>query len=456
MSTPPPSAPSRRRRRTTSDTRRRPPLFALTDAAGALAAALLAGEAGDEQVQVFISETMLATNLDREAAASCLFALAIRDRTLLVAEPTAALQAQLAGLALFASATHASLWLVERDEELCLAQAGGPVANGRLRAAARSTVSRGRVAASSDIRAMPVERQGVPCGALVFRLPRTRVGSGLAYAAETARGTSAILERQALLDRTVSSGEELLEAAERRIARLGFDIHDGPLQELAIVAGELSALSRQLHTTGNGEIAALADTKLTELKALVLDLGGELRTIASTASPGRLYLREMLEREVARLEQLTGIGVDLELTGDLEEMTASQRIAAARVVEEALANVREHSGATRVQVSLRRGVGYLELYISDNGSGFDVTRARRRASRDRCLGLIGMEQRVRLLGGELDVTSRPGGPTVISGSIPAWEPSRAIAATRDREEHASVSARNTNDTRDRGTTGALR
>jgi two-component system sensor histidine kinase UhpB len=92
------------------------------------------------------------------------------------------------------------------------------------------------------------------------------------------------------------------------------------------------------------------------------------------------------------------------------------------VVEEALANVREHSGATSVQVSVRRENGTLQLSVADNGRGFDVTRAMRRASRDRRLGPIALQPRLRLRGAQLAVNSRPGAPTVISGSLPAWKP----------------------------------
>jgi two-component system sensor histidine kinase UhpB len=267
-----------------------------------------------------------------------------------------------------------------------------------------------------------VALHGVHGAALVVRLGPRRVRKGLAYAAETALALSVVLERQLLLERTLSSGEQLLEAADRRVSRLGFDIHDGPLQGLAVVAGELSLLNRQLETIGNGELGAFAQRRIDDVRALVLDLGANLRTIASTAAPGRLYLRETLEHEVARLERGTAIQVDLELAGDVEATTASQRIAIARVVEEAFANVREHARATRVRISVQRQNGSLHLRVADNGRGFDVPRARRRARRDRRLGLTSMEQRVRLLGGHLEVTSRPGGPTVICASLPAWTP----------------------------------
>ena len=402
---------------------REAPPSALSGAAKALASTLYSCEAEHEQVEQLIVETAAAARLDREAVASCLYALAMRDKVLVEAEPMAALHAQLTGLLLFASAGHASLWSVEHGEERCLANVGEPVASRRLRAAARSAIAGTRRAArGSDPHAVPVLLHGTRSAALVVRLRAGRIRHGLAYMAETALAISPILERQAVLEQTLRAGEQLLEATERRITRLGFDIHDGPLQGLAIVAGELAALNRQLEALGDGRIGAFAASRLEEVRALVSDLGVDLRTIVSTAAPGRLYLRETLEQEVARLERWSGIRVDLEVDGDLGATTPSQRIAVARVVEEALSNVREHSGATRAQVSVRRESGLLQLRVVDNGHGFDVPKAMRRASRDRRLGLIAMEERVRLLGGQLEVSSRSGGPTVISGSLPAWEP----------------------------------
>jgi signal transduction histidine kinase len=71
--------------------------------------------------------------------------------------------------------------------------------------------------------------------------------------------------------------------------------------------------------------------------------------------------------------------------------------------------------------------------VRDDGRGFDVERALVRAAERGRLGLVGMAERVRLLGGRLEVDSRPGGPTVVSAVIPRWEP----IAARDRAVVAS-------------------
>jgi len=396
--------------------------LALTGAAATLASTLLDGGADREHVQCLISKTSAEASLDRDAAAWCLFTLTMRDRILLMAEPTAALQAQLTGLVLSTAADHASLWLVELGKTTCVARAGKPVAAGRLRAAARSVVADSRVALAAEIRAEPVERQGVRCGALVYRIRQGGIRQARAYAVEAALAASTILERQAMLDQTPTSGEELFQAADRRVAALGFEIHDGPLQRLSFLMGQLTALSRYLETLGDA-IGQPAQERLAGLMTLAVDLGVELRTISSGVVLRELDLRESLEHEIARFKQSPGVRIDLETAGDLEAMTTTmQQSAVARVVEQALANVREHSGATRVRVSVKRRQGRIEFSVSDNGRGFDMARVSRRASRDQRLGLLSMYHRVRLLGGDLEIHSRPGGPTMVSGSVPAAEP----------------------------------
>jgi signal transduction histidine kinase len=233
-----------------------------------------------------------------------------------------------------------------------------------------------------------------------------------------------------LLEQSTHSGEQLIEAADRRVARLGYDIHDGPLQDTSILLGELAAIGRQLAAFVPDEAAReLAERRLADLQTIVADLERELRELALSAGghAAVLSLREGMEREVARFARRAHIHADLDVESDTKSTTPSQRIAIARVVEEALANVREHAHAGEVHVSVGRGAGFLYLKVVDDGRGFDVGRALSRAGRDHHLGLVTMAERMRLLGGGLEIDSRPGGPTIVSAVLPAWEPSRALS-----------------------------
>ena len=90
------------------------------------------------------------------------------------------------------------------------------------------------------------------------------------------------------------------------------------------------------------------------------------------------------------------------------------QIAVYRIAQEALTNAGRHSGAREVVVALSvRGDGG-ELRVSDDGAGFDPSRPPTRGPRGGGLGLEGMAERARLVGGELDVRSTPGGGTTVT------------------------------------------
>jgi signal transduction histidine kinase len=127
----------------------------------------------------------------------------------------------------------------------------------------------------------------------------------------------------------------------------------------------------------------------------------------------------VLAREAAAFARRSGITPTVDVDEDLGIMTASQQIALVRVAQEALTNVREHAAATSVHLTAHATAHGVSLVVADDGRGFAVDAPRP----DGRLGLAGMHERVRLLGGRLAIESRPGGPTRIEATIPRWRPS---------------------------------
>src|SRR5581483_12081923 len=121
----------------------------------------------------------------------------------------------------------------------------------------------------------------------------------------------------------------------------------------------------------------------------------------------------------------TGIDVSVDASGSFLELSASQRIAVLRIAQEALSNVREHSIATRVELTLRSDSDGLTLSVADNGQGFDVSQTVVAAAKRGRLGIVGMSERVRLLGGVFEIDSTPGKGTTITVALPAWQPAAA-------------------------------
>lgn len=213
-----------------------------------------------------------------------------------------------------------------------------------------------------------------------------------------------------------------LAAAERRLRRLALDLHDGPAQDVAALASDAALLEADLREELSPERLDGARELADDIRLRLSALGRDIRDLAEVLEPRailRAPLRDVLAREAAAFARRTGIEPTLEVDEDLGVMTASQQIALARVAREALTNVRDHAAATAVRLEATVTSDGVALVVTDNGRGFDVDAQ----TAGEGLGLAGMHERVRLLGGRLSIESRPGGPTRVAAVIPRWRPS---------------------------------
>jgi two-component system sensor histidine kinase DegS len=112
--------------------------------------------------------------------------------------------------------------------------------------------------------------------------------------------------------------------------------------------------------------------------------------------------------------------------GDPESLSPQQRVALFRAIQESLTNAREHSGATKVEVRLQMRRNSVDVRVMDNGLGFEVNRSLALAAQRGRLGLVGMSERMRMLGGSFEIDSKMGGPTVLHFSLPRWEPFESV------------------------------
>jgi signal transduction histidine kinase len=220
-------------------------------------------------------------------------------------------------------------------------------------------------------------------------------------------------------------------ALERRLRRLAFDLHDGALQELAALGAELASMRRQVVPLAEEEMRDRVDGRFDDLQARLVGIDGTLRSLLLTID-GRAEPLEALDtkvaREVAALRDEAGIEAVLEITGSFADLTESRRIVIFQIVREALANIREHSGAEHVRVRVVEHEGTVEVSVEDDGRGFDRDAALLDASVLRRFGLTGMRERVQMLGSELEIETEPGGGTRVSFVLDAWNPSGAVLA----------------------------
>lgn len=261
-------------------------------------------------------------------------------------------------------------------------------------------------------------------GALVVRVAPDDYPEALDFLDDFALAFTTVAERDRLLRANVSDGRQVEQVYERRLMRTAFDLHDGPLQDLAALAVEL----RLLRSQAENPQALRRDVivgRLDDVAARLTELDASLRAIVQsleTSQLDRLRLADALEREAKAFQRRAGATVEVDARGRLDDLSMSQRIAVLRVVQEALNNAREHGAATHVRITVRATGTRLTLQIADNGSGFNVRETAGAAARRGRLGLVGMHERVRLLGGVLSIASSPGAGTTISASIPAWRP----------------------------------
>jgi signal transduction histidine kinase len=215
----------------------------------------------------------------------------------------------------------------------------------------------------------------------------------------------------------------LAEANERLLVRLGFDLHDGPLQQVYALAQDVRLLREQMLALVAREHRDPVVGRFADLESQLAELHQDLRDLAHSLEPRSLLqqpLPDAVERELAALSRRTGISTSVERAGSFDTLTASQRIALLRVLQEALSNIRQHSGAAEVAVALHNSDEGLCMEIRDDGHGFDPGAVEPDADGQSGIGVVGMRERLRLLGGRLEIDSAPAGPTVVRALLPRW------------------------------------
>jgi signal transduction histidine kinase len=215
-------------------------------------------------------------------------------------------------------------------------------------------------------------------------------------------------------------------AAQRQLARLRFDLHDGPQQDVLLLAEDLRMFQSQLETVlGSHPLRPRLVGRLDDLKARLVALDGDLRRISSLLESPFLQSQsfpEALDQVIQAFATRTAIVPDTVLEGDFDGLSDSQQITLLGLIREALSNIRAHSDAEHVTISVISRGDEVEARVVDDGRGFDPETEQVRAAREGHLGLVGMHERVRMLGGNTQIDSRPGGPTVISVALPARAP----------------------------------
>jgi signal transduction histidine kinase len=218
----------------------------------------------------------------------------------------------------------------------------------------------------------------------------------------------AVKERQlqGFVARTVQAQED-----ERR--RVATEIHDGVTQQLISIWYRLNACERSMP-----EDSAAARAELDAAKELVDEALDEARAAIYDLRPATLDDLGLVPALQALASRLFDSDVSVAIDTDIREGLPSHlETALYRIAQESLNNIRKHASASNVTVAIRHSPSGVFMEIQDDGSGFDLE-AYRAARPETSFGLTGMAERVDLLGGHLQVHSRPSEGTIVEIHVP--------------------------------------
>jgi two-component system sensor histidine kinase UhpB len=236
--------------------------------------------------------------------------------------------------------------------------------------------------------------------------PRANLGDATDGRAETEEVARLELAFRRMLERLEAerrrSASAALDAQEDERARVARDLHDEVNQSLTGLLLHLEAARR---TAPPDLVPELTETKVLAGRAMeeLLSVARDLRPTALDD----LGLSAALAAHVEELERRTEIETSFESAGEVSGLGDEAQLVVYRVAQEALSNAARHSGASHIRVALRRVGQRMELTVSDDGRGFTFDEA------EGGLGIAGMRERALLVGGDVEVESRPGTGTTV-------------------------------------------
>ena len=208
---------------------------------------------------------------------------------------------------------------------------------------------------------------------------------------------------------------QILSAQEEERRKISRELHDVIAQTLTGINVRLAALSKDSMTNTKGLDRNIARTRLLVEKSvdIVHRFARELRP----AVLDDLGLIPALHSFMKSFTTRTGVRTHLKAFAAVEELETTRRTVLFRVAQEALTNVARHAQASRVEVTIQKVPDGICMKIQDNGKSFQVERTLH-SNNGKRLGLLGMRERLEMVGGKFGIESTPGEGTTITAQIP--------------------------------------
>ncbi|MFA6561176.1 MAG: histidine kinase [Verrucomicrobiia bacterium] len=239
-----------------------------------------------------------------------------------------------------------------------------------------------------------------------------------------------LLEQSQLLQEQLRHlTHEILSTQEEERKKISRELHD-------VIAQVLTGINVQLATLKTG---AAVNTKglnrnISRTQRLVEQSVDIVHRFARELRPAvldDLGLIPALHSFMKTFTKNTGIRVSLTAFAGVEKLDITKRTVLFRITQEAMTNVARHAQASRVEMSLRKLPNDVGMKIKDNGKSFDVERVLH-ARKNKRLGLLGMRERVEMIGGKFMVKSTPGHGTTIQAQIPLGNGPRGRGSMKGR------------------------
>jgi len=226
---------------------------------------------------------------------------------------------------------------------------------------------------------------------------------------------------------------QLLAAQETERRRLARELHDEIGQVLTVVSITLQGLK--------SVCGAEAVARLDESMAIVARAIQQVRDLSLSLRPAMLDdfgLATALKWYVELLQQRGSFEVILNIETSGGRLPGDVEVACFRAVQEALTNAARHAQARHVWIELRQFDDEVEVVVRDDGTGFDLAEARRRGVRGESLGLLGMQERIELLGGQFEIDTTVGRGTTIHIRLSASRPEQGETNGIEKREEPQV------------------
>ena len=211
-------------------------------------------------------------------------------------------------------------------------------------------------------------------------------------------------ELRTLSTRTIESLEE-----ERQL--ISRELHDETGQSLTVLSLQLSNLKRAFAQGKGIDIA-----QMEEAQEVVKEVMGQIRALSSNLHPGMLDnigLIPTLVWYTNEFSKRTSIKINFDYSGSEGNLSSRIKLTAYRIIQESLTNITRYAGVDEAFVQVRFSPDVLQIYIEDEGKGFDLNKISTTSS-----GIRGMRERALSVGGSLDLSSLPGEGTRLEVNLP--------------------------------------